>query len=87
MLELADGHGAAGLGLTVDVGGLSALCHSFLDDVCDFLGGLREDLVHVLSHGVRIAQILRSALRGFGVRVQRRLILHTKVNWRNDLLI
>lgn len=63
MLELADGHRAARCGLPLQGVGFLALGHRLLDDVCDFLGGLREHLVHVLGHRVRVAQVLRGALR------------------------
>lgn len=74
MLQLANVHGSSGVGLAVQ-SSLGALGHGFLDNVCNFLGCLRKHLVHVLGHGVRIAQVLRGALSCLGVRIQRRLVL------------
>lgn len=47
----------------------AAFGHGFLNDVGDFLGGLRKDLVHILCHWVAVTEVLRGALSGFRVRV------------------
>ena len=57
MFQFADVHRAASVRLSVQRR-FRALRHGLLDDVCDFLGGLREHFVHILRHGVRIAQVL-----------------------------
>lgn len=57
MFQFADVHRAAGVRLSVQRR-FRALRHGLLDDVCDFLGGLREHFVHILRHGVRIPQVL-----------------------------
>ena len=47
-----------------------ALCHSFLNDSCDFLCGLSQHLVHILCHRVTFAEVLGSTLSCLGIRVE-----------------
>lgn len=63
------------------------LRHRLLDDRGDLFGGLREDLVHVLRHGVHIAEVLEGGLRGLSVRVQRRLVLFQELLLDRNVVI
>ena len=66
---------------------LLSLGHGLLDDSCDFLSGLREHLVHILSHGVCVAEVLEGGLRGLGVAIQRCLILLEELLLDRDIVI
>lgn len=64
-----------------------SLGHGLLDDSCDFLSGLREHLIHILSHGVCVAEVLEGGLRGLGVAIQRCLILLEELLLDRDIVI
>ena len=49
---------------------LLALRHGLLDDSCDFLSSLSQDLVHVLCHWVHITKVFEGRLSSLGVGVQ-----------------
>lgn len=49
--------------------------HGLLDNVSNFLCRLRKHFVHILSHWVRVAQVLGGTLSSLRIRVQRSLIL------------
>lgn len=64
-----------------------ALGHRFLDYACDFLRCLGEHFVHILGHGVALAQVLGSALGRLGVGVQRGLVLLQELLLDSDIMV
>jgi hypothetical protein len=63
------------------------LGHCFLNDSCDFLGGLREHLVHILGHWVAFSEVLCCALSCLCVRVQRCLILFEEFLFDSNVMV
>ena len=49
--------------------------HGLLDNRCNFLSGLGQHFVHILSHRVGFSQVFRSTLSCFGVGVEGSLVL------------
>ena len=64
-----------------------SLGHSLLNDSSDFLSSLREHLIHILGHGVSVAEVLECALSGLGVAIQRCLILLEELLLDGDIVI
>ena len=52
-----------------------SLLHRFLDDTGDFLCGLCQNFIHILCHGVSLAEVLGGGLGSLCIRVKRSLIL------------
>lgn len=61
--------------------------HGFLDNSCNFLGGLGKHFVHILSHGVAFSQVFRGTLSGFGIRVERSLVLLQEFLLHSDVVV
>ena len=64
-----------------------SLWHGLLNDSCDFLSGLREHLIHILSHRVRVAEVLERGLRRLCIAIQRCLILLEELLLDGDIVI
>ena len=66
---------------------LSLPAHGFLYNGCDFLSGLVEDFIHILSHWVVCAKILVSRLSCLGIGVKRRLILFQEFLFNSNVVV